>query len=150
MKVTAYLIALLAAMTLLSGCGTYMLKGRVVRGSNPEVAVVDRDDPRLEGTGVPGASVRLTLDPESLGRKILPEQHTRPDGTFSIPVDEIGAGTLEYGAEVLVRKEGHEAGHGRFDLPGWDKRVLIVLPRGVDRYSEPDDPREDLERFAPE
>ncbi|MEX2673507.1 MAG: hypothetical protein WD294_15515 [Phycisphaeraceae bacterium] len=144
-----WIASLLVASVLLTGCGSYAFQGRVIHGSNPEIVVVDRDDARLEGSGVPGASVRLTLDPESLGRKILPGQTTRPDGTFSIPVDEFGAGTLEYNAGLLVRKDGHEAAHSNFPLPRSNERVLIVLPRGNDTYSEPDNPLDDLDRFAP-
>lgn len=138
---------LIAAMTLLVGCGSYALQGRVIHGSSPEVLIVDRDDPRLEGSGVPGASVRLTIDPDSLGRNILSPTTTRPDGTFSIPVDEFGAGILEYDAGLLVRKEGHEPAYRDFRLPGGNQRVLVVLPRGVDDFHEPDDPRQDLDRF---
>lgn len=146
----ATLAALLASAALtLSGCGAYQLQGRVVHGNSAEVLVVERNDPRLqEAAGVAGADVRLTIDPQSLGRTMLPTQMTRPDGSFAITVDEFGAGALEYDAMLLVRREGHEHAEGLFKLPRSSQRVLVVLPRGVDRYSEPDDPLEDLERFA--
>ena len=145
-------VVVLAGLALgLAACGTYELQGRVIQGESPGVEVVSRDDPRLtaEGVGVANASVRLTIDPESLGRTIVQPRNTQPDGTFRVPVDEFGAGTLEYDASLLVRKDGHEAAYGDFPLPRSSRRVLVVLPRGVDRFSEPTDPAEDLERFGP-
>ena len=138
------LVGLLVLATLLPACGSYQLQGRVVRGPGPLVEVVDPDDPRFEGIGIPVASIQLTLDPRSLNRKSLPGGHADADGWFDIPIDEFGAGLLEYDFEVVVRKQDLNSAFGLIRLPGSSQRLLIVLGPGPDRYRPPDDPLEDL------
>ncbi len=135
---------LLVLASLLGACGSYELQGRVVRGPSPLVATVDPDDPRFEGPGVPVASIQLSLDPRSLNRKLLPGGYADADGWFAIPIDEFGAGLLEYDLEVVARKQGLNSAIGIVRLPGSSQRLLIVLGPGPDRYRPPDNPLHDL------
>ena len=138
------LVGLLALSALLPACGSYKLQGRVVRGPSPQVAVVDADDPRLEEPGVPVASIQLALDPRSLNRKSLPGGHSDADGRFAIPIEEFGAGLLEYDIQVVARKRDLNTAIGIIRLPGSSGRLLIVLGPGPDRYRPPEDPLDDL------
>lgn len=123
-------VALLAMISLMAGCGTYQLQGKTVPGPVSAVYLVDRDDPRLDQPGLPGATVSLTLDPDRLSAKHVGEYKTDPDGRFAIEVKELGAGVLEYD----VRLDAHLAGHGaaveNFRLPSRNKRVLVMLGEG--------------------
>lgn len=126
------LLVLLA--TGLTGCGGYHLRGKVVEGPVSSVAVVDQHDPRLEGPGLRGASIQAVIDPNDVGRKRLNTQHSGDDGSFAIPVGELGAGFLEYEVQVVGRATGFESAVGTFPLPGGNKRVLITLTPGRDTY----------------
>lgn len=88
----------------------------------------------------------LILDPDSLGRKILANIVSQPDGTFEIPVNEFGAGLLEYEFELLARSDGFDSAHNRFRWPG-GKRVLVTLKRGPDRYRPEDDPLKEAQPY---
>lgn len=132
-------MTMLAAMAVvcLVGCETYQLRGRVVRGGTPMMLIVDADDPQLEGPGVSGAHIDLTLDPDSLGRKSLDSGRSGPNGDFAIPIDEFGAGTLEYKIGAIVRQTGYAPVSGKFIMPGDDRRLLIVMRRGQDHEVDP-------------
>lgn len=131
------------------GCDSgYKLQGRVIAGANPAVAIVDADDPRLKGyDGIPNASVMLTLDPRSLGRKSIGNGVTDIDGHFSIPIDEFGAGFLEHEVAILGRAGGYVGTEETIILPPSRRRVLIVLPPGRDRHQPRYTPADDLDRF---
>jgi hypothetical protein len=136
--------------SLMTGCGGgAVLRGKVVSGPQSMVMVVTEDDPRLAGPGLDGVTIKLTLDPRSLGRKPLGAGSTYGDGTFAIPINEFGAGLLEYEVGALARAEGHQYAEGYFKLPPPSQRVLIVMAKGHDTYREFEDPRKDLERYGP-
>ena len=59
------------------------------------------------------------------------------DGTFSVPVDEAGAGYLEYDARIIVRKLGYDSAIQDIRIPGPHQRVLVTLGRGDDQYQPP-------------
>jgi len=148
----AVMLMMLVTALLAGGCATegYVMRGKVVHGPRSTVEVVTKDDPRLAGPGVAGASLRLTLDPLSLGRKPLGSSTSYTDGTFSIPVDEFGAGTLEYEVGVLVRAQGYNTAEDIFMLPGSNRRILVTMARGADRYRKQDDVMKELEPYLPE
>lgn len=130
---TLMMLALLPCVTL-TGCGGYALQGRVIEGPQPAVLVVSKNDSRLKQPGVAGASLMLTVDPESLNAKMLPMDMTDDAGGFAVPVDVTGAGLLEYDLQIVCRAAGYSPATGTIALPGGHKRVLIVLPPGNDRY----------------
>lgn len=143
------LIACGLTAVLLTGCGGgTILRGKVVSGPQSMVMVVPGDDPRLAGPGIDGVTVALTLDPRSLGRKPLGDGVSYGDGTFAIPINEFGAGLLEYEIGVLARIEGREHAEGFFKLPPGGQRVLIVMAKGADTYREFEDPRSEIKRYG--
>lgn len=111
-----------------AGCSPYQLQGRVVEGGTPTVLIVDRDDPRLAGYGLPGAVVQATLDPDRPFQQIPLEPTTSDgEGYFAIPVTATGAGVLEYDVQIGATLAGHAGDFRTFRLPGAGKRVLIIL-----------------------
>ena len=137
------------SVSLLTGCGGgAVMRGKVVSGPQSMVMVVTEDDPRLAGPGLDGVTIQLTLDPRSLGRKPLGNGATYNDGTFAIPINEFGAGLLEYEVGVLARLEGRQYAEGYFKLPPSSQRVLIIMAKGQDTYREFEDPRKDIERYG--
>ncbi len=138
---------LLATVT---GCGGYALNGRVVEGGTSQVLVVRSDDPRLAGPPIADATVRLMLDPRSLGGEPLGTVRTGEDGRFTTSVDAIGAGSLEYEVLIEVRADKRASAHQIMPLPARDRVVLVILASGKDTLPPPpSDPREDVERYMP-
>lgn len=132
-----HLAPLLTLLILLTGCAPYTLRGRVVEGELSYIAVVGRDDPRLQGTPIPNVQLDLTIDPTRLNRTQLPMSVSGVFGEVSIPVRKTGAGLLEYEASLAARRPGYQSAEGVFPLPGKRKRVLVVLTPGRDPYRTP-------------
>lgn len=131
----AVVLTACAAALALQACGPYTLKGRVIQGDVSSVAIVDDDDRRLGDEGGPGLSgvgLKLTLEPARLNRKLVAQEYSADDGSFELPVDEAGAGLLEFEAGILARRRGFQSAEGVFMLPGGSKRVLIILAPGRD------------------
>lgn len=146
------LIALTFWVCLLTGCsGRYAIEGRVIRGAVPSIEVVDGDDPRLtepNATGG-GAVVQAILEPDTpTERQVLGKQVTNGQGYFAIPVDAFGSSFLEYEAQLIARREGHQGTLGTIDLPRFGRRVLITLPLGRDTLVVPENFRDSTLRDA--
>lgn len=140
-------IAVVLTVTVASGCSSYVLRGRVIRGDASYVTLVEPGDPRLNEQGVPGASLTLVMDPTRLNRKTLSQGVSESDGNITLAVDEFGAGMLEMDTELTARKKGAEPAQGYFRLPGNNKkRVLVSLGPGEDRDPNPE--RENLHDAA--
>lgn len=139
MKLAAVMLLIIASQ--LIACGSYAIKGRVVRGPIASVEVVDKDDPRLREPNPSGggAVIQAVLEPNtpsemrSLGRHVSNGQ-----GWFTIPVDAFGSGLLEYEGQLIVRRQGHQGAMGTFMLPGKSERVLVTLPLGRDTLVVPE------------
>ncbi|MCA9312249.1 MAG: hypothetical protein KDA21_13630 [Phycisphaerales bacterium] len=135
------------------GCSSYQLRGHVVRGDASFIQVVDRDDPRLQEPGLPGAQVALTLDPEKLNRKMLGSAMTDGNGDFAIAVEETGAGFLQYDIGLRASGKGMISAWNFMRLPSSGKRILITLQRGQDTgaaddtFMEREDLWEEAERY---
>ena len=142
-------LALASAALWLTACGTYELRGKVIEGPASRIEFVDASEPRLAAAGLEGATFELSLDPQRPGRKRIATGNVGADGTFSIPVKELGAGFLEYDFGLVFRLPGHDSAVEYFRLPGRHKRLLVTLARGPDRYSPPLDPAGDLQQFSP-
>ena len=145
-------MVLTAAFTFLpalTGCSPYALRGKVIDGPASAVLIVDQNDPRLARPGLANAAVEVTVDPQSLGRKVLPPELAGGDGSFAVTIDEFGAGALEYDARLVVQHKGFHTTHDVIRIPGGNKRVLVILAPGPDRYVRPDDPLGESQRFLP-
>jgi len=122
----------------LTGCGGYQLQGRVIEGATPGILVVSSNDRRLDGNPIADASVRVTVDPDSMKPRELPPVRTDADGYFTLPIKDFGAGALEYNIMLLARASGFRASQEIFKLPGGGKRVLVILSPGRDTYRDND------------
>lgn len=130
------LLVICLASLLVLGCGQYQMRGVVVEGVASMIRVVHEDDPRLlEGYGLPLAVIESTLDADRISRKQLPRGISDVDGTFGVPVDETGAGYLDYYVRVIVRKVGYDTAVQDLRVPGPGERLLITLSRGEDNYT---------------
>ncbi len=116
----------------LPACSSYQIQGVVVEGPQPGLFVVDSNDPRLtKWTAVADARVDSIIDPEKLRPKLLPSVMTDDRGRFVIPIDEPGAGLLEYTVSVYASADGYgDQGINTMPLPGSGKQVLVVLAAG--------------------
>ncbi len=141
----------LFAMVLLGagGCSPYALQGRVVSGDVSIAMIVDADDPRLDGDGVPSVSLRLESDPGQLRGKVIGTAVSGADGEIAIPVGEVGAGFLEYDVGVVARRPGYLTARGFFRLPPDRRRLLVIMTPGRDPEAErePEDLMELYERY---
>jgi hypothetical protein len=127
------LITLLPLLTL-TAC-SYALQGRAVRGDYSAIEVVDSSDPRLTDakSALSGVTLNLQSDPNKLNRKNLGRAVSGRTGEFRIPIDEFGAGVLDYDIGAYARKKGYEPAEGFFQLPGGGKRLLITMAPGEDK-----------------
>lgn len=120
------------ACALLGACSS-SLQGKAIRGDYSGVEVVSDSDPRLAERGLSGVSVHVQLDPTKLKRETLGRAVSASDGSFSIPVDQFGAGVLEYDIGVYARRRGCEPAEAFFRLPGSGKRLLVIMTEGEDK-----------------
>ena len=139
----------------LTGCSSYAVRGVVIRGETSYVELVGKNDPRLEaGQPVSGATIAGIIDPQSLKSTRLKPVATDALGAFKIPVDNFGAGWLEYELGLIVRSSNFTPAEGHVDLPGGGRRVLVVLAPGTDRlgsgsaFDNDYSPERDFERFS--
>lgn len=114
-------------LLLLSGCG-YTVHGKVVRGSFPSMSFVDPSDARLNAPPVPGVSVSVVRDADSLGARTVGSAVSDSNGMLEIPIDAAGAGVTD--EEWMVRAMG--GGYGSQALPlrfpfDSSKRVLLIV-----------------------
>lgn len=137
--------------TALGACSPYMLSGRVIEGEASYAMLVHSDDPRLQSAGLPGVSLRLTMDPGKLNRDVVADSVSGPEGDFALPVDRVGAGLLTMNMSILARKSGYASSEGFFELPGSGAAyLLVVIARGADTVGASDQPLgadEEVRRF---
>jgi len=134
-------LALCLTLLLIVGCERYQMRGVVLEGAISTIRVVELDDPRLQdGYPLPLATVDGTLDADRLSRQPLPRCYTEVDGSFAVPVDEAGAGYLDYYVRVIVQKPGYDSAVQDLRVPGPKQRLLVTLSRGPDQYKpDPED-----------
>jgi len=142
---------LLLSMLALTGCSSYQIQGRVIRGPVAAVTIVDGDDPRLSEPNMTGggATIQATLQPDTPTETMDLGTHTTDgQGRFSIPVNAFGSGFLEYEAQLVGRREGNQGAMATIDLPRRGQRVLITLPMGRDTLIVPERFRDSALRDA--
>ena len=112
------------------GCGAYRLRGTILDGQLSAVLLVDHDDPRLKQVGLGGAVIELTLDPNSMHPRPLGAAMTGRDGEFDIPIDQAGAGVLEYQLGIMCRLDGYRTIWQIIQLPSSKRQLLIIMTPG--------------------
>lgn len=143
-------IALLLVGFAMQGCSSYQIRGTVVEGRAPGVYVVDSSDARLKQTAVADAQIQATLDPEKLRPKLLRGTQSDEQGAFAIPVDDFGAGLLEYSLGLFVDADGYSGTETQqpIALPGPGKQLLVVVAAG--RGKRPKRPGSETENLLDE
>ena len=129
---------LLIAVLTLAGCEAYALRGIVVEGQVSRIMVVDASDERLQSIGLPGARVEFVLDPNTL--RPIPAGTVLADefGRFELPVDEAGAGFLQYALCVRATLRNFGTVWQQMPLPPAGKRLIIVMAEGVHQSGGPE------------
>lgn len=121
------MLAAVAAVMVLGGCGTYTIKGKVLRSGFSDAGFVDADDSSLGGTPLAGVNIALIRDPDKLSKETIGTATSGPDGTFSLPVSSFGAGWLEERWAVRATRGGFQDVEANVALPGSPSgRVLLI------------------------
>ncbi len=133
-----------------AGCQTYVLHGKVTRGSISVMSLVEPDDPRLAEPGVPNVQVAVHRDPGRLAIRLTGRALSDARGSFAVELDEFGAGWMDEEWLVIATRRGFETAQLQLRIPSRTdpRRLLIILAPGI---SEVPDLRDDLieqyERF---
>ncbi len=129
----AILVTALSQTACSSGESGYHLKGKVVRGSESVILIVEEGDERMNFPAIAGAALHLQLDPGRLQAETLSTDTSRSDGTFSMKVDKFGAGWLQHDVGLFVRRDGFVPAELPFRLPSKSYRVLVMMTEGFGR-----------------
>ncbi|MEQ8843401.1 MAG: carboxypeptidase-like regulatory domain-containing protein [Phycisphaerales bacterium] len=92
---------LMACAFVLTACNKPRLEGVVIPGPIGVVAVIDRDDTRLDQVGIPEARVRVSLTGN--GRTLV-DTVTDEEGRFSVPTT--GSNMARGTVRVIVEADG--------------------------------------------
>lgn len=113
------------ATTLLTACSTPRLEGVVIPGPIGVVAVIDRDDTRLDQVGIPFAHVRVSLTGN--GRTLV-DTETDEDGRFSVPTSgsQMARGTVR----VIVEADGYSRVDKTVPLRTFGRSLYITMIQG--------------------
>ncbi len=123
----AIVVAWGVAMIGLAGCQNYVIEGKTITGPTPMIAFVDADDPRLDELPVSSAEVLVRRDPDRPGQAESARVFSGNDGTFTVTLDEFGAGWMDEQWEIVARKAGYRSIEHRESLPAADAdRVLLI------------------------
>lgn len=122
----------------LSGCGGYVLKGRVVEGAGGDIAFVAPDDLRLSEPGLADARITVERDPGRLSAHVAASGVSDLDGRFAISLDAFGAGWMDERWRIEAIKSGfaRTSSLKRLDSATRDMRLLIVLAPGFSEAKE--------------
>jgi hypothetical protein len=142
-------LVLLAAVSTISGCGGYTLRGKVVRGSVSSIEMVHEVDERLKAPGIANAEVRVLRDPNTLNRHLAGQTRSGGEGHFATSIPDFGAGWMQEQWLVQCTLSGHQNAEQLMKLPakGSKWRVLITLAPGTATPTEADDFMQDYEKF---
>jgi len=144
-----YLIALMLLIPL-TGCGGYVLRGKVVRGITTDAYLVSADDTRLNDEGVGDVKIVIWRDPERLNRKRVADGRSGPDGSFTIPIREFGAGWMEEQWMIEVFRTGYQTGSAMLALPGSPSKtplIVTVAPGPSSPLQSPDPLLDQYDRY---
>lgn len=139
--------ALLAgALACASGCA-YRLEGRVVDGFGGASVVREGDD-EARKSGIPGVTIELVRDAETMKRAVAARATSDSSGRFELEIDGFGAGWMQEEWLLRARRNGFETVEQQVDLPGDPKgRVMVLgMARGKSRpFREPESSRRILD-----
>lgn len=142
-------LILITFAALLGGCETYHLRGMVVEGNEAGVLIVDPIDSRIkQHSPLPGADVKLTIDPNTMSPKVIGDFKTDETGSFTTSIDQLGAGFLQYDLGVLTSADVHRTHWQIVKLPPRDKVLLIIIEAGRDNYKHPEDLLNETKRLG--
>lgn len=144
------MVVLMVAVLGLGGCGAHQVRALVIEGSEPEVLVLSASDARFNRPGVAGISVELTVDPASMSPKTVGAALSDSQGQVQVAVDQLGAGFLEYELGVMARATGYRTLWQTVKMPSSNKRLLIVMTPGKDRFQPNQDVLHETYRMGQE
>ena len=113
---------LLCCVILLPACAKPRLEGLVLPGPIGVVAVIDRDDARLDQVGVPDARVRVSL---TSNRRTLVDVVTDDEGRFSVPTT--GANMARGMVRVVVEADGYARVDKTVPLRSFYRSLYITM-----------------------
>lgn len=119
---------LVACATMLTACAKPRLEGLVIPGPIGVVAVIDRDDTRLDQVGIPDAHVRVSLTGN--GRTLV-DTRTDEEGRFSVPTSgsKMARGTVR----VIVEANGFARVDKTVPLRSFYRSLYITMVEGPGR-----------------
>lgn len=117
-----FLSVVALAAVILPGCQTPRLEGVVIPGPLGVVAVIDRDDTRLDQVGIPDARVRVSLTGNG---RMLVNTTTDEEGRFSVPTsgEQMARGTVR----VIVEAEGYARIDKTVPLRSFGRSLYITM-----------------------
>ena len=134
----------------LTGCGGYVLRGKVVEGMTTGAYLTTSDSNRLDDVGVGDVRIVVWRDPDRLNRTRVAEGRSGPDGTFAIPIREFGVGWMEEQWMIEVHRVGYQTGRSTLTLPTSPSRnpLIITVAPGTTTPLDPVNPlMDDYERY---
>ncbi len=146
------IVALISVMLViaLSGCGGYVLRGKVVRGITTDAYLVSADDSRLNDEGVSDVKIVVWRDPNRLNRQRVADGRSGPDGSFTIPIREFGAGWMEEQWMIEIFRTGYQTGSATMTLPGSPSKtplIVTIAPGPSSPLQAPDPLMDQYERY---
>lgn len=132
-----------------SGCGGYVLRGRVVEGPGESMMFLklNQADWNTAAGGIAGAQIALIRDPDRPSHRLIGQGAAASDGSFAIPIDSFGAGWLEERWLIQAWRQGYRTLESIEALPADPRghRLLIVMAPG--QSQAPAEPENLLEEF---
>ncbi len=124
---------LIAVVSVLGGCGSYVIEGQVIRDGYPDISFVSSGEKVQSNNSIPAASISIFRDPDSLGREQVGTAKSRTDGTFNLTVDSFGAGFLEEKFSIRAVRNGYDDVEVTLRLPGspGGKRLIVRMVPGA-------------------
>ncbi|MEO1007987.1 MAG: carboxypeptidase-like regulatory domain-containing protein [Planctomycetota bacterium] len=116
------LFVCIAAPLLAAGCNTPKLDGLVIPGPTPFVAALNRDEPKTDTSGIPGAKVRVTL---ASSGQLIADTETDEFGRFS--VDTPGERMARGAVRVVATADGYTRVSRTTSLQTFEKMLLISM-----------------------
>lgn len=141
--------AMLALLTVVTGCGGYRVQVVAIESNVTDARFVDPD--RVPENAIPIGDARVTLyrDPGSLRETAAGDVRTSSDGRGTLRIAGFGAGWMDEQWRIEAAAPGYESVTAIRPLPGGGSGLilLIEMPSGASSLPRRDDPIEDYRRF---